>query len=57
MKRLAFSFAHNQYYSTTPFERKFEPFALVIEKSGKWNLIDNTNLRDGKIISYKSNMR
>lgn len=57
MKRLAFSFAHNQYYSTTPFERKFEPFALVIEKSGKWNLIDNTNLRDGKIISYKSNIR
>ena len=57
IQKFGFSLAHNQYYETPESERKLEPFALVIDKAGRWFIIDQTNQRDGKTIRYKNNFR
>lgn len=53
LRRLMFTFAMNQYYQT---EIKLEPFLLIVDKQGKWNLIDKNNQRDGKKMKYKQNI-
>jgi hypothetical protein len=57
IRKFGFAVAHNQFYETTEKERRLQPFALVIEKSGKWLVIDAQNPRDGKTLRYKDNYR
>lgn len=57
LPKLGFVMAHNQYYVTSERERVLQPFALVVDRAGKWFIIDQANQRDGKIIRYKDNFR
>lgn len=51
-KRLAFSFAHDQYYKTKDW--KLKPMALFIKSDGSFTVIDETTARDGKVSKLKN---
>jgi hypothetical protein len=53
--KFAFTFTHNQFYRTVAAERKVEIFALLIDRHGKYTLIDHAHPRMGKIVRYKNN--
>ncbi|KAM3141691.1 hypothetical protein pb186bvf_006296 [Paramecium bursaria] len=50
-RRLAFSFAHDQFYVTKDF--KFKPMIMLVKSDGSYEVYDHTNQRQGKTIKLK----